>query len=75
MLRLSRRMWISCVSCCAFWISIRMAFSLALRMFCRPGSLYAILRLLAGEYMPDLVVLPMPCSFGGMNEPSVYMHC
>ena len=75
MLRLSVRMWISCVSCCVFWISIRMAFSLALRMFCRPRSLSAILRLLAGEYMLDPAMLPMPCSSGGMYEPLVYMHC
>ena len=61
--------------CCVLWIAIRMAFSLALRMFCRPMSLSAILRLLAGEYTLDPAVLPMPCLSGGMNEPSMYMHC
>ena len=75
MLRMFVKMWISCVWCCVLWIVIRMAFSLALRMFCRPWSLSPILRFLVGEYTHDMAVLPMPCSSGGMNEPSMYMHC
>ena len=64
LLRLSVRMWISRVWCCVFGIAIKIALSSALRMFCRPGSHSAILRLLAGEYTSDPVVLPMPCSSG-----------
>ena len=75
LLRLSVKMWISHVWCCVFWIAIRMAFSSALRMFCKLGSLSAILRLLAGELTPNMVVLPIPCLSRGMNEPSLYMHC
>ena len=44
-------------------------------MFCRPGSLCEILRLLAGQYTPEPAVFPMPFSSGGINDPSVYMHC
>lgn len=47
-MRLFVKMWITHVRCCVLWIAIRMAFSLALRMFCKAGSLSAILRLLAG---------------------------
>ena len=42
MLRLYVNMYVSCVCCCVPWITIRMAFSSALRMFCRHGSLSVI---------------------------------
>ena len=49
LLRLFVKMWVSCVWCCVPWIAIRMAFSYALRMFCKLDSLSAIRRLLVGE--------------------------
>jgi hypothetical protein len=75
LLRLSVKMCVSCMCCCVPWIAIRMAFSSALRMFCKLVSLSAIRRLLAGQYTPEPAVLPMPFSSGGINDPSVYMHC
>ena len=53
----------------------RMAFSSNLSMWCNSESLYVIRRLLVGLYTPNLVMLSMPCSFGGMNEPFMYIHC
>jgi hypothetical protein len=50
-----------------FWIAIRMAFSSALRMLCKLGSLSAFWRLLAGQYTPDPIVLPMPFSSRGLE--------
>lgn len=32
-------------------------------------------RSLVGSYTPNLFMLPMPCSFGGMNKPAVYTYC
>ena len=54
---------------------MRRAFSLALRIFCRLGSLCVIRKLLVGQYTPEPNVLPMPFSYGGVNDPSVYMRC
>ena len=54
---------------------MRRAFSSALGIFCRHGSLCAIRRLLAGQYTPEPVVFPTPFSSGGINDPSVSMHC
>jgi hypothetical protein len=34
-----------------------------------------IQRSLVRSYTPNLFMLPMPCSFGGMNKPVVYIHC
>ena len=55
------------------------AFSSALSMFWYPGNLSEIWVLLLGLYIPDPAVLPSiwPSEFldGGMNDPSVYMHC
>ena len=50
-------------------------FSSTLRIFCRHGSLCAIQRLLAGQYTPKPAMFLTPFSFGGINDPSVYMHC
>ena len=51
------------------------ALSSALRIFCRPRSLCAIRRLLAGQYTPKPTVFLTPFSSGGINDPSMYMHC
>ena len=49
LLRQSVKMWVSCMWCCVPWIAISMALNLALRVFCKPGSPFAIRRLVAGE--------------------------
>ena len=64
-LRLFVKMCVYCVCSCVSWIAIRMVFSSPLRMFCRHGSLFAIQRLLAGQYTPEPAVLPTLFSFGG----------
>ena len=30
---------------------------------------------MAGQYTPEPVVFPMPFSSGGINDPSIYIHC
>ena len=60
-------------------VAMSIALSSALRMFWYPGSLSDIFVFLLGLYIPDPAVLPSICPseflVGGMNEPSVYMHC
>jgi hypothetical protein len=60
-------------------IAMSIALSSTLRMFWYLGSLSDILVLLLGQNIPDPAVLPTiwPSEFlvGGMNDPSVYMHC
>ena len=51
--------------------AIRIAFDYALSMFCRPGSISAVWRLLFGLYTPEVVVLPTPCSLGDTNDLSI----
>ena len=64
---------------CMVLTAISMAFSSALSMFWYPGNLLAIWIFWWGLYIPDPAVLPIiwPSEFcdGGMNDPSVYMHC
>jgi hypothetical protein len=67
LLKLSIKIYVYCVRCCVPWMAIRMAFSSALRMFCRPTSPPATRRLLAGQYIPDPVVLHVPFSSSGIN--------
>ena len=54
---------------------ISMACSFAQGMFCKQGSLSTMLRLQVEPKMHELAMLLAPISFGGMNEPIVYMHC
>ena len=60
-------------------IAMSMAFSHVFSMFWYPGNLSDIRMFLLGLYIPDLAVLPSiwPYEFlnGGINDPSVYMHC
>lgn len=44
-------------------------------MFDSPRRLIAMRRSLFGLYTHEPTMLPIPCSFGGMKEPYVYMHC
>ena len=60
-------------------IAMSMVFNYALKIFCYHGNLLAMCTFLLGLYTPDNAVLPIiwPSEFlvGGMNDPSVYMHC
>ena len=67
-------MCVSCVCCCVPCIAIRRVVNSALRMFCRLGSLSAIRRLLAGQYTPEPVVLPMSFSYWGGDKCSVSVY-
>ena len=62
-----------------FLIAMSIAFSSALSIFWCPGNLSAVFMLLLGLYTPDRPVFPSinPSEFldGGMNDPSVYVHC
>ena len=49
LLRLSVKMWVSCMWCYVPCTTVRMAFNLALSMFCNLGSLSTIRRLLAWQ--------------------------
>ena len=79
LLRLSVNMYVSCCVFCIFWMAISIALSSALKIFGYPGSLSEIRVFLYGLYTPEPVVLPTiwPSEFlqGGMNDPSVYIHC
>ena len=79
LLRLSVNMCVSIWVVCMVLTAMSIAFSSALRMFWYPGNLSDIWVLLLGLYIPDPAVLPFiwPSEFseGGMNDPSVYMHC
>jgi hypothetical protein len=63
LIRMYVKICVCYVCCCVPCIAMRMAFNLALRMFCRLGSLSAIQRLLAGQYTHEPVVLLMPFSY------------
>ena len=67
--------WVVCI----FFIAMRIAFSSARSIFWYPGSLSEIFVLLLGLYTPEHAVLPsiIPSKFldGGMNDPSMYVHC
>ncbi len=44
-------------------------------MFGSPRSVFAVQRSVFGLYSLEPTMFPMPCSFGGIKEPFVYMHC
>ena len=73
------KMCVSIWVICIVFMAINIALSSALRMLGYPGNLSAIWILLLGLYTLEPAVLPTICpsefSEGGMNEPSVYMHC
>ena len=68
-----------CVSVWVVFMAMSMAFNSALRIFWYPGNLFDIWMLLLGLYTPNPAVLLAiwPAEFldGGINDPSVYMHC
>ena len=79
MLRLSVNMYVSCCVVGMFCRAMSIALSYAMRMFGYPGSLSEIRVLLCGLNIHELAVLPIICPSefldGGMNDPSIYMHC
>ena len=75
LLRLSVNMYVSCGWFFVIVRAMRRAYSSALSMFGKPGSLSAMRRLLFGLYTPEPAMFPIPCSSGGIKEPSVYVHC
>ena len=79
LLRLSVNMCVSIWVIYIFLIAMSIAFNSALSIFWYPRSLYDIWVLLLGLYTPNHVAFPFtrPLGFmdGGMNDPSVYMHC
>ena len=79
LLRLSVNMCVSILVVCMVLTARSIAFNSALRMFWYPGSLSDMWVVLLGLYTPEPAVLPIICpsefSEGGMNDPSVYMHC
>ena len=79
LLRLSVYMYVSCCVFCIFWTAMSIALSLALKIFGYPRSFSEIRVFLYGLYIPEPALLPTiwPSEFleGGMNDPSVYIHC
>ena len=79
LLRLSVNMCVSIWVVCMVLTAMSIALSSALSMFWYPGNLSDIWMSLLGLYTPEPAVSPSiwPSEFlvGGMNEPSVYMHC
>ena len=71
--------YVSCCVCCIFWMAMSIALSSALRIFGYPSSLSAIRVFLYGLYTHEPAVLPTICPSefweGGMNDPSMYIHC
>ena len=60
-------------------IAMSIVFNSALRIFWYPSNLSDMWISLLGLYTSDLAVSPFICPseflVGGMNDPSVYMHC
>ena len=79
LLRLSVNMCVTVWVVCMALITMSMAFSSALRMFWYHGNLSDRWIFLLGLYTPDPMVLPSiwPSEVlgGGINDPSVYVHC
>ncbi len=79
LLRLSVNMCVSIWMVCMVLTAMSIALSSALSMLWYPGNLYEIWMSWWGLYIPEPAVLPIiwPSEFldGGMNDPSVYMHC
>ena len=79
LLRLYVNMCVSIWEICICYIAMSIAFNSALSIFWYRGNLSKIWVLLFGLYTPDPAMCPStrPSGLmdGGMNDPSVYMHC
>ena len=68
-------LWVVCI----VLIAVSTAFSSALRMFWYHDNLSDFWISLLGLYMPEPAILSSICPSefldGGINDPSVYMHC